>query len=192
MRTWMLLLSNLAVSSFLAIANGCGGPSKEGDAYVEAASVEKIQPLSSSTGPYYYIRAKHSDKCLHQHGGTFGNGDPITQWDCVDEYNVQWELEPSPEHGYYFIKTRHSGKCAHQHGATYANGDRITQWDCINEGNVKWRLIPAPHDYFFIQVQHSGKCLHVHGGGWENGAPITQWDCINQPNVLWWFDPVGH
>jgi hypothetical protein len=45
---------------------------------------------------YYYIVAKHSGKCLHQHGGTQGNGDPITQWDCVNEPNVLWQLRPAP------------------------------------------------------------------------------------------------
>jgi hypothetical protein len=141
---------------------------------------------------YYYIRAKHSNKCLHQHGGTHGNGDPITQWDCVDQPNVQWRIEPSPTPGYYFIKARHSDKCAHQHGGTYENGDPITQWDCVNQANVKWRIIPAGNNYYYIRVQHSGKCMHVHGGGWGNGDPITQWSCINQPNVQWTFEAVGH
>jgi hypothetical protein len=141
---------------------------------------------------YYYIRAKHSNKCLHQHGGTTGNGDPITQWDCVDQGNVQWRIEPSPDKNYYYIKARHSDKCAHQHGGTTGNGDPITQWECVNQGNVKWRLIPAGKNYFHIQAQHSKKCMHVHGGGSANGAAITQWSCIDQANVLWRFDPVGH
>ena len=44
---------------------------------------------------YYFIKVKNSGKCLHQHGGTYGNGDPITQWDCVDEPNVQWIFVPT-------------------------------------------------------------------------------------------------
>lgn len=141
---------------------------------------------------YYYIRAKHSDKCLHQHGGTLTNGGAITQWDCIDQGNVQWRIEPSPTPGYYFIKARHSDKCAHQHGGTYGNGDPITQWDCVNQGNLKWRIKHVGNNYYHIQVQHSGKCMHVHGGGWGNGDAITQWTCINQPNVLWTFEAVGH
>jgi hypothetical protein len=141
---------------------------------------------------YYYIRAKHSNKCLHQHGGVLNNGGAITQWDCVDQGNVQWRIEPSPTPGYYFIKARHSDKCAHQHGGTYADGDAITQWDCVNQGNVKWRIVPAGNNYYYIQVQHSGKCMHVHGGGWGNGDPITQWSCVDLPNVQWTFQAVGH
>jgi hypothetical protein len=141
---------------------------------------------------YYYIRAKHSNKCLHQHGGVLDNGAPLTQWDCVDQGNVQWRIEPSPSPGYYFIKARHSDKCAHQHGGTYNNGDPITQWDCVDQANVKWRIIPAGNNYYYIKVQHSGKCMHVHGGGWGNGDLITQWSCIDQPNVQWTFEPVGH
>lgn len=45
---------------------------------------------------YFYVIAKHSGKCLHQHGGTTGNGDPITQWECVNQPNVLWKLRPAP------------------------------------------------------------------------------------------------
>ncbi len=175
---------------------GCTGSDKEldpGAAVEEHAAEETANEIASdfADGSYYYIRAKHSDKCLHQHGAVLHNGGPITQWDCVDQYNVQWKFDNAPD-GYYYIRARHSGKCVHQHGATQGNGDPITQWDCVNLPNVKWRLIPVDNKYYYIQVQHSGKCAHVHGGGWGNGDPITQRDCINQPNVLWWFDPVGH
>src|SRR4051812_17222054 len=40
---------------------------------------------------YYYVVTKHSNKCLHQHGATQGNGDAITQWDCIDQPNVKLE-----------------------------------------------------------------------------------------------------
>lgn len=162
-----------------------------GGAADEETAGEAASPIDWADGNWYYIRAKHSDKCLHQHGAVLHNGGPITQWDCVDQYNVQWQFQHAPD-GYYYIRARHSGKCAHQHGATQGNGDPITQWDCINQPNVKWRVIPAPNNHHYLQVQHSAKCMHVHGARWENGTPITQWDCINQPNVLWWFDPVGH
>ncbi len=185
----------------LSFALGCAAPEgmESPDADDPAAEQLALQGTPETAelepradGTFYFIRAKHSDKCLHQHGAVFDNGAKITQWDCIDQYNVEWELEESPDPDYYFIKARHSGKCVHQHGATYGNGDPITQWDCVNQGNVKWRIIPAPNNYYYVQVQHSAKCLHVHGGSWDNGAAITQWDCINQPNVLWWFDPVGH
>ncbi|WP_437968921.1 RICIN domain-containing protein [Sorangium sp. So ce260] len=164
-----------------------------GGAAEEYAVEEAASEMSDNwaDGRYYYIRAKHSDRCMHQHGAVLHNGGAITQWECVDQYNVQWKFEDAPD-GHYYIRARHSGKCAHQHGATQGNGDPITQWDCVNLPNVKWRLLPSANNYYYMQVQHSGKCMHVHGARWDNGTPITQWDCIDQPNVLWWFDPVGH
>jgi hypothetical protein len=178
-------------TSLLSMAGCTTGAESEPGTAEEGPDIGETQtPLQ--TGVHYYIRAKHSGKCLHQHGATYGNGDPITQWDCVDQPNVQWKLEMSSEANRYFIKVRHSGKCAHQHGATYENGDAITQWDCIEQPNVRWSFIPAGGDYYYIKVQHSGKCMHVHGGGNDNGAAITQWECINAPNVLWSLDPVGH
>lgn len=146
----------------------------------------------ATDGTYYYIRAKHSNKCLHQHGHSYGNGDKITQWACVDQYNVHWRFDPSPDPDYYYISVRHSGKCVHQHGHSYKNGDKITQWDCVNQGNVKVRIVPAGEDYYYLQFQHSNKCIHVHEAAANNGASITQWSCINQPNVQWYFQPVGH
>ncbi|WP_191057890.1 RICIN domain-containing protein [Geminicoccus harenae] len=135
---------------------------------------------------YYYVVAKHSNKCLHQHGATQGNGDAITQWSCVNQPNVKLELRRAGG-GYYFLKFKHSEKCVHQHGATFGDGDPITQWQCVNQPNVKIKRIPAGGGYYWLQFQHSGKCVHQHGGTSGNGDAITQWACINQPNVLWRF-----
>ncbi|HDN27245.1 MAG TPA: hypothetical protein ENG03_09165 [Thioploca sp.] len=31
--------------------------------------------------------------CLHVHGGGNANGANITQWDCVDQNHLKWQLE---------------------------------------------------------------------------------------------------
>ena len=150
---------------------------------------EARKPEAPPAGGTYFVVAKHSGKCLHQHGATQGNGDPITQWDCVDQPNVKLEEVPAGE-GYVFLKFQHSGKCVHQYGATQGNGDRITQWECVNQPNVKLKKVPASDGYFFLKFQHSGKCVHQQGATQGNGDPITQWDCVDQPNVQWKFKPV--
>jgi hypothetical protein len=97
--------------------------------------------LQANAADYYNVVAKHSNKCLHQFGGTQANGGAITQWDCVDQPNVK--LEIIPVGGYNFLRFQHSGKCVHQHGGTQANGDAITQWDCMYQPNVLWKLVPV-------------------------------------------------
>jgi len=96
----------------------------------------------ASAADYFFVVAKHSNKCLHQHGATQGNGDRITQWECVNQPNVKVERIPAGD-GHVFLKFQHSGKCVHQHGATQGNGDPITQWDCVNQPKVKLKILPA-------------------------------------------------
>jgi hypothetical protein len=49
-----------------------------------------------SAAEHFFLVAKHSGKCLQQHGAMQGNGDPITQWDCIDQPNLQWKFAPAP------------------------------------------------------------------------------------------------
>jgi hypothetical protein len=136
---------------------------------------------------YSFVRAKHSNKCLHVNGDQgLGNGVPVTQWQCVNQNNVKWQLVPVPgEVGYYFFKVKFSDKCAQVNGLSQQNGAAITQWDCVNQDNVKWRLAPAGDGYYYLIAKHSNKCLQVNELSQANGAPITQWDCVDQPNVQW-------
>ena len=93
---------------------------------------------------YYYIRARHSGKCVHQHGHTYANGDPVTQWECIDQGNVKVRIIPAANN-FYYLQFEHSGKCVHVHGASWANGTPITQWTCINQPNVQWTFEPVGH-----------------------------------------------
>ena len=163
-------------------------PSGKGTVAPPPALKEAPKP-EASVGGTYFVVAKHSGKCLHQLGATQGNGDRITQWDCVNQPNVKLE-EVSAGDGYVFLKFQHSGKCVHQQGATQGNGDPITQWDCVNQPNVKLKKVLASDGYFFLKFQHSGKCVHQQGATQGNGDPITQWDCVDQPNVQWKFKPA--
>jgi hypothetical protein len=139
---------------------------------------------------WFRLKAKNSGKCMHVHGGGNANGANITQWECVDQPNVQWQMVQTKEPGYFFLKARHSGKCAHVHGGGNANGANITQWDCVEQDNVKWSKKYLGKGYFNIVAKNSNKCAHIHGGGNANGANITQWDCVNQNNLKWQLELV--
>lgn len=159
--------------------------------FAAAAIIAQIVsgPSVSDAQQYYFVVARHSGKCLHQHGGTASDGDPITQWDCVNQGNLKLEKVPAGD-GYFYLRFQHSGKCLHQHGGLYANGAPITQWSCINQANLRLRERDAGDGYVFLQFQHSGKCVHQHGATRENGGAITQWDCVSAPNIQWRFVPA--
>jgi hypothetical protein len=144
---------------------------------------------AASAQEFYFIKAKHSGKCLHQHGGTYGDGDRITQWDCVDEPNVKVQKVPAGDDT-FFLKFWHSGKCVHLHGGYPANGTPITQWQCLNLPNVKWREQDAGDGYVYLRSVATDKCIHQHVGTQGNGDPITQWDCVDEPNVQWMLVPT--
>lgn len=144
----------------------------------------------SSTSPQLWnLVAKHSGKCLHQHGGTYGNGDPITQWDCLNQPNVKLEKIPA-DNGFFFLKFAHSRKCVSLHGGAKENGTVITQWECVNQPNLKWKEQTIGDGFSFIRSAQTNKCIHQDGATKSNGDPITQWDCVNQPNVQWKFVPA--
>ena len=139
-----------------------------------------------------YIRAKHSNKCLHIMGGAQQNGILATQWDCIRQNNVIWKLYAAPnDPGFYFIQVKSSNKCLQVDGASQANGARISQWDCVNQPNVKWKFFSAGNGYYYIRAKHSNKCFQVNGASLANNAAITQWDCVNRPNVHWGFPHVN-
>ena len=105
-----------------------------------------------------------------------GNGDRITQWDCVNQPNVKLKLLSTGD-GYYFLQFQHSGKCVQRYGGQTGNGDPINQWDCQNWPNIKLKLVPTGDGYYFLQFQHSGKCVHQFGATMGNGDPIRNGKC---------------
>ena len=140
----------------------------------------------ASAAEYWQLQVKHSGKCLDQHGATQGNGDKISQWDCLNQPNEKLEKVPAGQ-GYFFLKFQHSGKCVQVHGGSSQNGTPITQWQCVDQANLKWREQPAGDGYSYLISAQTNKCLHQHGGTKGNGDGITQWDCVNQPNLQWKF-----
>ncbi|MHC5748403.1 MAG: RICIN domain-containing protein [Nostoc sp.] len=92
--------------------------------------------------PSYYLVAKHSNKCLHVQGAGLQNNAQITQWDCVNQNNVKWQLF-SAGSGYYYFRAAHSQKCMHVYKNATNNGARISQWTCVNQPNVQWYLVTA-------------------------------------------------
>ncbi len=134
-----------------------------------------------------YIQAQHSGKCLHVPRSGTNNGLQLTQWSCIPQANVQWQIQRVGNSGEFKIKSASTGKCAQVNNGSSANGAVISQWDCVDQANVLWVSRPLEDGFSHIINSQTGKCLHVNGGTQNNNAPITQWDCIDQGNVKWKF-----
>jgi hypothetical protein len=157
--------------------------------YTIAVNAQPSGDISITDHADIYIKAKHSNKCLHIQGGAQDNGLLATQWDCIRQNNVIWKLSPAPnDPGFYFIQVKSSDKCLQVNDSSPANGARISQWDCVDQPNVKWNFFPAGDGYYYIRAKHSNKCFQVNNLSQANNAAITQWDCVNQPNVHWKFE----
>jgi hypothetical protein len=138
----------------------------------------------------FFVVARHSGKCLHQHGGTHGDGDSITQYTCVDQPNVKIRRINAGT-GTSFLQFVHSGKCVHLEGASSNEDAKITQWSCIGQPNVEWRMEPASgDDTYYLVSEASGKCIHQLGATKENGDQITQRSCSDQSNFQWKLVPA--
>lgn len=138
---------------------------------------------------YYFIKAKHSNKCVSQSGAVKTEGGRVTQWDCIDAPNIKLE-KISVGGDSFMLRFPHSDKCLTVEGAKVANGTNIIQSTCQLEtapAEQTWQEVPTSTQPY-VQIQSTlGACLHQHGATQENGGNITLWQCVNQPNVEWKF-----
>lgn len=138
---------------------------------------------------YYFIKAKHSNKCVSQSGAVKTEGGRVTQWDCIDAPNIK--LEKIDVGGNNFmLRFPHSEKCLTVEGARVTNGTNIIQSTCQLDtapAEQTWQEVPTATQPY-VQIQSTlGACLHQHGATQNNGGNITLWQCVNQPNVEWQF-----
>jgi len=132
---------------------------------------------------------------LHLFGGVASDGAKISTWSWVNQPNLKWHIEPSPQApGHYFIVTEvNHAFVVHQLGGNHENGGPVSTWNKGthgHQGNLQVTFEPAGGEYWYIRFVHSGKCLHVQGGLTANDTPVTQWDRVDQPNLKWRFVPV--
>lgn len=65
------------------IQQACNYEGPIGQTWMELPGVDEYVYIQSTTG-----------LCLHQHGNSLNDGDPITGWECVDQPNVRWKVAP--------------------------------------------------------------------------------------------------
>jgi hypothetical protein len=136
----------------------------------QAASTEAAPDLAGT----YSLAAAHSGLCVDVTRFNQDNGAAIVQWDCNDEINQRWTLEPHED--YYKVVAEHSNKCLDVDSASVDDGHKVHQWECAGVENQLWSVKQVASGYQLI-AKHSGKCLVVQDGSLETGAGLIQWSC---------------
>jgi hypothetical protein len=182
-----------------------GGPGSTGD----TAQLQQYDCLGSSatnqlwtlnatalfptSGNYYQIIAKHSNKCADVSGISQNNGAGIWQINClgVQQTNQLWRFTQVGDA--WEIRAGHSNKCMDVAGFSQDNGGTIHQWDCHGGLNQQWQLVQVGNTWRIVS-KNSNKVLDVAGGPGEmsDGAGLQQWDFLGaqQTNQLWTLNQV--
>ncbi|MGP4001323.1 RICIN domain-containing protein [Streptomyces sp. 8N706] len=134
----------------------------------------------------YYLKVKHSGKCLTVRGASHANNATVNQYRCVSGAKNQWWIE-------YFmggISRRFvnfsSQKCLSLRGGSTAKGTPAVQRTCDGEPDQTWFTL-APHRESPITPSRTqgNKCLDVQGASKADNAPVIAWSCNKKNNQKW-------
>jgi hypothetical protein len=120
----------------------CGGP---------AATNQQWYFEDTGDGMTYFVRARHSNKCLEVRGGTgaTGNGAPLQQWGCrgYAQSNQRWYLTRGPIGETFNLRAAHSNSCADVVGGVSEtrDGAPLRQWQCFGASQTnQWWYLTSP------------------------------------------------
>jgi hypothetical protein len=118
----------------------CGGP---------AATNQQWYFEDTGDGMTYFVRARHSNKCLEVRGGTgaTGNGAPLQQWGCggYAQSNQRWYLTRAPIGDTFNLRAAHSNSCAEVYGGSTGDGAPLRQWKCLGASQLnQWWYLASP------------------------------------------------
>jgi len=150
-----------------------------------AATATQLKPVSadSSHGQgIFYLKAKHSRRCITVHGASTGNGATIDQYSCVGQANQRWRVlviaVVSNKLSYTaYLIAENSGKCMDVQGGSTANGAKVIQWSCNSRKNQIFNVQLLADGNVLIRPFHSNKCLDVEGAATGNNVRLIQWKC---------------
>ncbi len=150
----------------------------------EPVNVEK--PVAPGT---YYIKAKHSGKCMSVVGASTVNGAVIEQWEKINQDNLKFELSIDSD-GYYQFKPVYTTKVVTVNGASTINGSAVNIYTDSSMLNQKFRLEPVGNEYYRITPKYaSAKALAVTDNSMDNGTDVILWDYIAaNDNFKWSFE----
>jgi hypothetical protein len=124
------------------------------------------------------LRHKRSNQCLYAQNN---NGATARHWQCWNDPNMAFALEPAGGGGYRLRHTQ-SGQCLY---GSNQNGGTVNHWQCWNDPNMVFHLDQVASGEYRLRHALTNKCVYVHGG---NGQTAHVWDCWNDPNMVFTLD----
>ena len=142
---------------------------------------------------YFNLVTSHSGRCLDVPGEAVGNEIGLIQFDCRDQANQQFRLQPIGDA--YQVIARHSGQCLDVSRVSTDDGAIIWQFDCIGaqQTNQLFFVDEIRPGLVNLRAAHSNKCVTVRDNEDGNGTPIEQQSCggAEQFNQLFRLRPSG-
>lgn len=135
----------------------------------------------------YFIKAKHSEKCLDVYGGYQSNGARLIQWGCHGGDNQRWIVETNSD-GYSALMAKHSGQCMTVKNAETRNGAAIVQQPCNSQPNQLWQIEELNDGSFRLTAQHSDRVADISGVSQRHGAAVHQWSWWDGDNQHFLFE----
>jgi hypothetical protein len=139
-----------------------------------------FQPESNRS---YWLRARHSGKCLQLRGGSGASGTVIEQATCATGQDRQlFRFEPVGNGTYYQLRPLTGGLCTSVNGATHGDTESILNQTCqTGAGNQQWRfeyLAGTSLDTIIRpRAAHSDKCFGANAASTTDGAYMVQSSC---------------
>lgn len=143
----------------------------------------ELQPVAGRDN-IYYLKAKHSGKCLTVRGASHANNAVVNQYRCVSGAKNQWWIVYDGGGLARRFTNFESQKCLSLKGGRTAKGTPAVQRDCEGTPDQIWYTMPP---YREGEMGRSGGkgCLDVQGASKADNAPVIVWKCNSRSNQKW-------
>ena len=149
--------------------------------------IKNIDALLS--GETYYIKNRHSGKCLRTLDGGSANATSIVQYSCGSNDYEQWTANAIGNDQYNIVQVS-SGKYSDISGASTAAGGNNIIWPGNGGDNQKWEIIKQSDGYYHINNVNSGMLLDISGASTADNGNNIQWTDNGGDNQDWEFIAV--
>ncbi|MFE0876267.1 RICIN domain-containing protein [Streptomyces smyrnaeus] len=136
----------------------------------------------------FYLRVKHSGKCLTVRGASKAENAVVNQYRCVSGARNQWWVTYNQGGVARRFMAYHSGKCLALRGGSTAKGTPAVQRTCGGSRDQIWfSLAPYAEGSMNPSAGSStgDRCLDVRGASKADNAQVIVWSCNGRNNQKW-------
>ncbi|MFD3344609.1 RICIN domain-containing protein [Streptomyces anthocyanicus] len=147
----------------------------------------EMQPVAGNDN-IFYLKVKHSGKCLTVRGASKAENAVVNQYRCVSGAKNQWWVTYNQGGVARRFMAYHSAKCLALRGGSTAKGTPAVQRTCDGSKDQIWFSL-APYAEGSMNPdagRNTGdRCLDVQGASKADNAPVIVWSCNDRTNQKW-------